>query len=328
MVVSSLGHRRIYHWLVGVSIFTATIAAQETTFRSTVPLVVVPVTVTDSRGRYIEGLQAEDFQLLDNGTPREIRLDMPEATYAPLALVVAVQANDLSATAVLKIRKTGSMIQPLITGERGHAAVITYGEKVRVSQDFTSDASKIEAAFEGIRPEGSKARAIDAMARACDILGKRPKGERRIVLLIGESKDRGSETKLGDVLLDVQRLGITVFAAGYSAWITPFTTKASELPRTGAGGTDLLAALSELARLGKTSTSDALARESGGRVLSFKTLHGLEELLTRVGEEVHSQYVLSAAAMTEPEGFHTIQVIVRSRAGLVVHARQGYWAIR
>lgn len=327
MAAPPSGRRRIDHWLLGVSICAAA-AAQEPSFRATVPLVLVPVTVTDSKGRYVDGLQAADFQLLDNGTPREIRLDAAEAVPAPVALVIAVQTNDLSAAALLKIRKTGAMIQPLIAGERGHAAVVAYGDTVRMVQDFTADASTIEAAFAGLRPEGSKARAIDAVERACAMLGQRPRGERRVLLLIGESKDRGSESRLDAALLDVQRLGITVFAAGYSAWITPFTTRAGELPPGGAGGTNLLAALSELARLGKTGASDALARESGGRVFSFKTLHGLEELLARVGEEVHSQYLLSAAAMTEPEGFHTIQVIVRTRTALVVHARQGYWAVR
>jgi hypothetical protein len=38
-----------------------------------------------------------------------------------MALIVAVQTNDVSAAALLKIQKVGSMIQPLITGDRGWA---------------------------------------------------------------------------------------------------------------------------------------------------------------------------------------------------------------
>lgn len=302
--------------------------AQDVTFRATVPVVLVPVTVTDGKGRYVDGLGVTDFELLDNGLRRQIQLDTAESISAPVALVVAVQANDISATALLKIRKTGSMIQPLITGERGRAAILTYGEKLHMVQDFTGDAQKIIEGFQNFRPEDSRsAHLLDAVSEAAQMLGRRPKGERRILLVIGESKDRGSESNLSDVILSLQRLGITAFPSTYSPWKTPFTTKASELPPPSGASMDLLAGLSELVRLGKVNAAEVLARESGGRVLSFATLHALEHVLTHVGEEIHSQYLISAPAMTEPQGFHKIEVSVRTRPGTQIHARPGYWVV-
>jgi hypothetical protein len=35
-------------------------------FKSTVPLVVAPTTVTDPKGRYVDGLAPEDLALYDN----------------------------------------------------------------------------------------------------------------------------------------------------------------------------------------------------------------------------------------------------------------------
>lgn len=44
------------------SLATVLLLAQSSTIRTTVPLVVVPTTVTDGRGHYVDGLKAADFQ--------------------------------------------------------------------------------------------------------------------------------------------------------------------------------------------------------------------------------------------------------------------------
>ena len=39
-------------------------------FKSTAPLVVAPTTVTDSKGRYVDGLMPENLILYDNNVPQ------------------------------------------------------------------------------------------------------------------------------------------------------------------------------------------------------------------------------------------------------------------
>src|SRR6266567_1244833 len=147
------GYRRAYRnrmRLTAVLVcLLASIQAQDPTFRATVPTVLVPATVTDKKAHYINGLSADDFIVLDNGAPQTVRVDAADATTIPISIVFAVQADDVAATAILKIRKVGSTIQPLVTGERGHAAVLTYGEKPELIQDFTSDPEALSRAFAG-----------------------------------------------------------------------------------------------------------------------------------------------------------------------------------
>ena len=45
-------------------------------FRSDVVNVQVPVTVRDSRGNFVNGLAPVDFQLLDEGIPQPVKLDV------------------------------------------------------------------------------------------------------------------------------------------------------------------------------------------------------------------------------------------------------------
>jgi len=44
-------------------------------FKSTVPLVVAPTTVKDSKGHYVDGLTPQDLILYDNNVPQAIQMD-------------------------------------------------------------------------------------------------------------------------------------------------------------------------------------------------------------------------------------------------------------
>ncbi|MGO9240376.1 MAG: VWA domain-containing protein [Bryobacteraceae bacterium] len=305
----------------------AMLSAQEPTFRANVPVVLVPVTVTDNKGRFVDGLTAADFALLEDGRPKEFRMDAADAVVAPLAIVIAVQTDDLSATANLKVRKVGSLIQPLITGDRGRAAVLGYGDAPVVLTDFTRDPNLIEAAFlrTAASQGGDAARQIDAVAEAAQMLAARPANERKILILIGESKDRGSKTRLAAALRLLERDAVLVYAATWSPYETAFTTRGTDMPQSGGDSADLLAGLQELGRLAKRDSANTLVKATGGEKLSFATLKGLEKSLTRMGEELHSQYLLSFPASGVEPGFHKLEVRVVSRGGLGVRARPGYW---
>jgi hypothetical protein len=108
----------------------------------------------------------------------------------------------------------------------------------------------------------------------------------------------------------------------------PWTSKPSDAPPS-PGGFDILAVVTELGRLAKTNTAEELARFTGGRRLSFLTLRGLETEIARVGEELHSQYLLSFTPLPANvgEAFHTIEVKVKGRPDVVIHTRPGYWPL-
>lgn len=299
--------------------------AQNATFHQTVHAVLVPTTVTDRKGKYVSGLTADDFVVLDNEVPQAIRLDTTDVTNIPIAVVFAIQTDDAAASAIQKIHKIGPMIQPVITGQAGHVAMVSYGSTVGLEQDFTSDVDEITRAFSNIKAESDRrAPMLDAVSNAVSMLRSRPSNERRIVVVVGETRDRGSKAKIDDVLRMVQRESVTVFSLSYSAYLTPFTTKASELPPPEHQG-DIIEIISEMGRMGKTNGAAALAESSGGQKLSFVTLHSLERLIGRVGEELHSQYLLSYTPPSRESGFHTISVKLRDRSDLLVRSRPGYW---
>lgn len=314
---------RLLAWAAALS---AIVCAQAPTIRTDVPLVVVPTSVTDKKGHYIPDLTDADFLLYDRQKPQTIHVDSGDTTLLPISLVIAIQTSGVSGTALLKLHKIGSMVQPLLVGERGDAAVITFDDEVKVTQSFTSDPDKIDNAFRLLVPgDDMSGRMIDAVSAGVRMLAAKSADRRRILIVVSESRDRGSTETLLNALALAQRESVTIYPITYSAYKTPFTTKASDMP-TPPPGTNLLTIFTELGRRGKKNAAEALAVATGGKHVSFATLGGLEEVVANCADDIHYQYLLSFSPAPSPDSdFHGIQVKVRDRPDLIIRARPGYW---
>jgi VWFA-related protein len=271
-------------------------------------------------------LKKADFQLLDNGQERKITVE-PWGTYeSHISLVVVIQTSSLSKAALLKVKKVASLLDN-ITGEGGEVAVITADSEVKTKLEFTKTWEDIQETFEKLYASGgNNGHILDGIDAAITLLAAKPPGQRRLILLLSEARDRGSKLKPAYVLTRAEQNNITIYTANYSAYVTPFTTKASELQATGDGGFDILALFTEIAQASKQNVGKTLAAYTGGRQLGFESLHHLEDDLTEIGKEVHSQYQLSFVPLPEQTPvYHQLKVIVRHHADLVVRARPGYW---
>ncbi len=287
---------------------------------------LVPVTVTDERGAFVRGLGLADFALYDGGVRREIAsVDSFDSALAPVSLVVAIQTSGISGPALVRIRKVSSLIHTFVTGARGAAAVLAFDERLEWLQEFTRDPDALFNAFTKLKPGADRAaRMHDAVVEACAKLELRP-NSRRVILLISESKDRGSEAGLEAALEAAQRAGAAVYSASYSVYASAFASKPSDA-RGISGGFDLGAALGELFRLGKINTVNALAAGTGGAQLKFVSQKALESAILQLGEELHGQYVLSFVPAQDVSGYRTLEVRVAGGGKLTLRARPGYFA--
>jgi VWFA-related protein len=320
-------------------------------FKSTVPLVVAPTTITDSEGHSVDGLTPGDLILYDNNVPQKIQMDW--TTY-PIDLVVAVQTSANSGAVIDKLGGSGILFTELLAAQAGETAVISFSDEVKVHQEFTSNPDFVIHSLRMLRMEGGDAHILDAMHQALLMLEHRPPGRRRIILMIAERRDRSSETKLPEVVEQVQRQNAAVYWLTYSPFLEPFTVK----PKTaedlkpeaarikvqtcalcpapddtpvpfdvGPGGN--IYAIKELIRLHKPDLSGLFTKTTGGRELSFLKKSALEQAIQLVSEEVHRQYILSFEPKGgEPGEFHTIRVAVKNRPELKVKTRGGYWVVQ
>jgi VWFA-related protein len=317
---------RLDSWLT--ILLAANLSAQDPIIRTNVPLVAVPVSVTDPRGHFVYGLTSSDFVLLDDGVSRSVKVDDPDVVTAPLNLVVLIQTSDISYSALLKIQKVGTMIQNTVAGANGSAAIVTFADQVTVVQDFTGSDDNLSTVFGKLHSTNTrKGRLIDGVAKAVSMLASRPKGSRSVLLIIGESKDRGSETKLEDLIWETQRSGITVYSLAYSAYLTPFTTRANEYRAPEGGNGWIIDSITEAIHATKQDTCKLLSTATGGGQLKFETKSKLENDLIRLGGDIHNRYILSFTPLqVSKPGFHHIAITISGKPKLHVAARPGYWS--
>lgn len=323
----------------------------ERTFIITTSEVVVPVTVMSPAGSYVSGLQARDFRLYDNEKLQDIRMD---ETTSPISMVVAIQRNSGVEGMLPKIRRIGNMLETLVIGEYGEAMLLAFDHRIKPIQDWTNDGAKFTAALENVGAGSSTSAMIDTVFQAVRELRKRPPDHRRVLLLIAETRDNGSEGKMRDALIEAEIHNVTIYTVNIDralAMITktptvrqssPYPVAATPLP----GVAPQIPHMSEQLRGQQSMTfvplikeimiqtkalfipnqAEVFTRYTGGREYGFTDLKSLELALTDLGEELHSQYILTYQPNNMEEGgYHEIRVDV-NRPNLKVRAREGYWA--
>jgi VWFA-related protein len=314
-------------------------------FRSTVPLVVAPTTITDSKGHLADGFEAEDLILYDNNVPTPVQVD---SEIYPISLVVAVQVSGNARAVLDKLGRSGILFADLVAGNAGETAIVIFSRRVEVRQEFTSDASLLKRAMQRLPSGGAGASTLDALAESLRLLSQRKPNRRRVVLMISERRDRSSATKLDAVIQEAQRQNAVIYWLTYSPALTPFTShpkkmgdrmdpeeakahpeEAKKMEPPPGGGTNLLAAIPELFQLTKPNLPEIFPRLTGARSISFLRQRALEEAIHAVGTEIHRQYILNFQPPPSPPGeFHRIRVEVKGRPDLQARTRAGYWSVQ
>ena len=324
-------------------------------------LVSTPVTVRDGKGEMVNSLEESDFRVTDNGVPQ--RITHFDLGGDPISLVVVVETSSRIGPLLPKIRKSGILISQTVIGPTGEGAVVGFDSQVKTLLDFTNSSDAMDKAM-GELEEGSEgSRLFDAMSKAVEMLSARPEvsetdlGKRRVMLVIGEAHDSGSEASLGEVLRRAQLANITIYAVGISSARadlkhkpeyreppkaapdtigqptppgtvnTPTTEQQAEEAGSPLAAVEALAIWAVMHAKDKVTAHQleiAAAATGGEHVAAWKD-RTIEKVIDEIGGELHSQYTLTYAPTgTEAEGYHEISVKV-DRTDLTVRARPGYY---
>ena len=289
--------------------------------RVPVRLVIAPTSVTDQHGRFINGLGEQNFTLFDNDVPQQIHED---ADFLPISLAVAIQNNNAMEGVLPQIHQLGPLLGTLVVGEGGEAAILTFNQKVELVQDFTGDLGRLTQALKHVDTSYSKSHLIDATLQSIRLLNARPPERRRILLLISETRDQGSESKLRDAVAEAEVNNILIYSMNIS--------RAHAVGQIFPGGLSLdpMALITEIYSGIKTVVVEnplsVLTRYTGGLQYGFFKQHAFEEAVTKIGEEIHGQYLLTyAPSNIQEQGYHKIRVEM-NRPEFTVRSRPGYYS--
>jgi VWFA-related protein len=324
----------------------------QASIRVKVKLVDAPVVVSNSNGELVLNLSKGDFRVYDNGVKQTI--ESFDIGNAPLSMAIVVETSSRVEALLPALRRTGILLTQSVLGADGEAALIGYNNEVDRLLNFTTDDDAIEKAVGNIQMGTSGTHLYDALSQAVALLRDRSSARRRVIVVLAEDADNGSEEKLAQVIGDAQLADVTIYSVGLSstkAEVRGPQVQAAPLSATPPG----IFALPPAPGTVQTPTTDALrggnmdlgglgvwvvkhasaplrdhpietaAAATGGLYQSTFRDISIGRAINNIGGELHAEYTLSYRPIgPEAGGYHEIRVDV-DRAGLTIRSRPGYY---
>jgi Ca-activated chloride channel family protein len=280
-------------------------AAAGPRFSASADLIELTVTVTDGDGRFVTGLQADDFAIHEDG--RLQQQSFFSAVRAPVSLGIMIDASGSMAASgrnPAKLDQAKASVATLVTEFLAPADeffVSWFGYNASLSLEWTTDRTRLRQALRDIdRPTGDT-RLWDAVDFA---LPSAQTGlhRKRALLILSDGRDTRSSIALEDLRRKVLGSDVLIYAVGVEG----------DTPATRGERVD-------------ASALRRLTDDTGGRTEVVRGYGRLDEAMERLAAELGAQYHLAyTPADPAKAGWRTIKVEVRGRPGVRVRARSGY----
>lgn len=290
--------------LLGAVTAAVPAAQQAPAFRGGVDLVSLSVTAT-AGGKYVSDLTVEDFTVLEDGRPQELRFF--ERAQTPLAVSLLIDSSaSMRAELPLAQQAASDFVARLRPGDV--AQVVDFDRRVQVLQPFTSDRAALEGAIQRVRPSGSTSM-YNAVYIALQELAALPQPSpeelrRDVIIVLSDGEDTTSLVTFDSVLDSAKRSKSVIYTIGLGSTGGVMRSREAD----------------------PEFALRALAQETGGRLFLTRTGAALPDIYTQIADELASQYVVGyVSSNTQPSGYRRITVRV-ARPGVQARTRAGYYA--
>lgn len=312
-----------------------------------VNFVQIPVRVKDSSGKLVYGLTPADFRVYEDGVVQQIKYFTADPF--PLSAAVVV-ATDLPSTTMKKVNETlPTMIAAF--SEHDEVALYRYGHTVQQISGYSGAAGISTASVNRIKRPGRQGGPPmvggpfgggptinghpvndpnaggpgevqtaprefyvlnDAILRAAQDLARRDKTRRRIIFVISDGREQGSNAGYDEVKRILLANNISVYAVGVDTAAIPIYDKANRIRVPGFGTGNIL---------------PRYVSETAGDMIAEFDRQGIEAAYSKIADAARNQYTLGYTTQaTKSSAFRSIDVRVL-RPNLNVFAKQGYYPL-
>ena len=304
-------------------------------FRSGVELINVTATVTDGRGRFVSGLERDDFTVYEDGERQEVTHFSNERV--PVSLGIALDASGSMTPDKMSAARTAidRFVHDLL-GEDDEIFILRFSHRPDVVQPWTTDRQAVSRAVARIAPGGGTA-LYDAVADAVPIADS-GRHTKKALLIISDGNDTNSSISVGALQRLIRESEVLVYALGVDGTSAPrrrgptirlpiplpfpIPGRGQRRPPIIGGGAR---ARTTSDRVNAAALRD-ITDDTGGRTEIVRGFGDLDEATSRIADELSRQYYLGYVSPVKNDGrWHAIRVEVKNRE-LAVRARRGYVA--
>jgi VWFA-related protein len=312
---------------------------------SNVNQVVVPVMVKDDSGRLINGLLPKDFSVYEDGNKQKLNFFSSDPLPLSAAVVLDLGMPD---SAVQKVNRTFAALEGAFS-QFDEVSIYTYSSTVSRAKDFSTAGQKLTAVLNELKtkrgrnsgppvlggPLGPQGPSVngrpvdpnepivittpreshvlnDAIVMAAMDLSKREPIRRRVIFVISDGREYGSNASYSDTLKILLSHGIQVYGVGVEGSAIPGYNKLQKLhiPRFGYG--DIL---------------PKYANATGGEIFNEFSRDAIERVYARALGDARNQYTLGYITRLSPSSTHREIEVRVARPDVKVTAREGYYPL-
>ena len=270
-------------------------AAPAAFFSTGTSAVLVPVAVRDRRGRVVEGLARDDFALFEDGVRQELSFFEPADMEMDLVLAV-----DFSASMSTSMRSARAAARRFVGAlpEAARLSLLAFNERIFVVARHEQDRDALLAAVDALpRPYGGTS-LLDAVVHALELHDDDIAHKAVVLFSDGEERNSFANFHTAEQRIRASRATLYVVTLGRGRGIERVRAQ-----------------------------MEGLTRISGGRSFPIDRIDDLDEVLTRIREDMGNRYLLGYQPSNPglDGAWRRIDVRTGNRRH-VVQAREGYLA--
>ena len=274
------------------------------------------VTILDQQGRYVTGLQKNDFRLYIDGQQRPIEFFRQDLN-TPVSIGILV---DTSGSMEPKLMQARSAISEFVNdlNPRDDVFLFAFSSQPFLLQPFTTDHQAVIGRLSLLYAQGETAifdTIIDGL-----LMVRHGRWDKKALLVVTDGQDNASEQNLQQVVAYARQMGVLIYSIGIGN--SNIDSSSIGFGPLGLGGLGLIAQDAVDAR-----TLDMLSNETGAKTFILRTIGDgavMREDCAAISRELREQYTLGFLASDPGRGgYRNVRVDVPSRPDDSVRVRKG-----
>jgi Ca-activated chloride channel family protein len=283
-----------------------TVVDRHANIRIDTTLVLIPCTVTDPMGRFVTGLDKENFKLTEDKIEQEIK--QLSSDDAPLSVGIVF---DTSGSMGDKLNKSRQAVAQFMrtANPQDEFFLIQFNDRPELMVPFTPATEEIQNRLVFTQSKGRTAM-LDGVYMAMNQM-KKAHNPRKAILIISDGGDNSSRYTESEVKNAVKEADVQIYAIGIFEPMSSRGRTPEEL-----SGPSLLGEITE---------------QTGGRHFAVDNLAELPDVAAKIGIELRNEYVLGYTPknLARDGKYRRVQVRLVKTTGLPqlkAIFRTGYYA--